>query len=270
MRLVLLALLLLGCGPKKQTTMTLIGPDGTTITTDDLAVGMAALLMEEGLNHLQAGELEQAEHKIGLVASTTPEGWKPEREIGGTLHIAFFDQEQFLARVAWEKSQGLERDLVWDEPSYAEAWFWLGWLAVHHGDFDLAAERLDTALALEPDSPAIMVERSLVLSQQRRYEESLALYERALTARPWITATEKGKALRGSGFQLIELGRLDEAEEAFRQSLEVEDTRLARSELAYIEHLRQGGEPLGGVVVDNPNEDGMGESTQSGQDTKGK
>jgi Flp pilus assembly protein TadD len=46
-------------------------------------------------------------------------------------------------------------------------------------------------------------------------------------------------ALRGMGFSLIELNRLDEAERAFKQSLDIDPTNaVALNELAYIKDLR--------------------------------
>ena len=47
---------------------------------------------------------------------------------------------------------------------------------------------------------------------------------------------------RGLGFTMVELGKLDEAELAYRQALKISarDT-LSQSELAYIARLRAGG-----------------------------
>lgn len=49
-------------------------------------------------------------------------------------------------------------------------------------------------------------------------------------------------ALRGIGFSLIEIGRLDEAEGALRESLDLDPGNpMALSELEYIDHLRSQG-----------------------------
>ena len=58
--------------------------------------------------------------------------------------------------------------------------------------------------------------------------------------RPWASSQQKGRALRGQGINLIDLGRLEEAEAAFQRSLEVEPNHpSAPHELGYIAHLRQ-------------------------------
>jgi Flp pilus assembly protein TadD len=47
---------------------------------------------------------------------------------------------------------------------------------------------------------------------------------------------------RGRGFVLTELGRLDEAEAAYRESLKIEpDSERAKNELQYIARLKAGG-----------------------------
>lgn len=52
-------------------------------------------------------------------------------------------------------------------------------------------------------------------------------------------ARQIARALSGKGVQLIDLERLDEAETALRQSLELEpESEIARNELEYIEQLR--------------------------------
>ena len=50
---------------------------------------------------------------------------------------------------------------------------------------------------------------------------------------------QKGAALRGMGFALIEQGKLDEAEKKYKESLKADpDNKLALSELEYIKKLK--------------------------------
>ena len=52
--------------------------------------------------------------------------------------------------------------------------------------------------------------------------------------------------MRGAAVALVDLKRLDEAEELLKKSLElVPDNEAAKQELRYIEHLRKGGVPTG-------------------------
>ena len=89
--------------------------------------------------------------------------------------------------------------------------------------------------------PLILSERGIALAALKRWDDSLASYDRALAIRG-LVAQQRGILLRGRGFALIELGRLDDAEQAYRESLMVEPNNpRARQELTYIERLRAGG-----------------------------
>jgi Flp pilus assembly protein TadD len=60
----------------------------------------------------------------------------------------------------------------------------------------------------------------------------------------------KARLLRGRGFALTELGRLDDAEEAYRESLVSEPNNpRAAGELNYIARLRTGARPAPGALV---------------------
>jgi Flp pilus assembly protein TadD len=54
---------------------------------------------------------------------------------------------------------------------------------------------------------------------------------------------ELGRALRGKGFVLVELGKLDEAEAMYRRCLAIDpaDTKAA-NELRYVQSRRQSGQ----------------------------
>lgn len=81
-------------------------------------------------------------------------------------------------------------------------------------------------------------------------EEALQEYEAVIARGEEIAPSRRAVALRGRGFQLIELNRLDEAERAFRDSLQIDpDNELALHEIGYIAHLRLGGEPTATEVT---------------------
>lgn len=91
-------------------------------------------------------------------------------------------------------------------------------------------------------SANVMLEMGYIYGQTQRPEEGLAAYRRAL-ARAVKYKTQrnyKAAALRGIGFNLIELRRFDEAETALRESLETEPgNHVALNEIAYIQDLRK-------------------------------
>jgi hypothetical protein len=62
----------------------------------------------------------------------------------------------------------------------------------------------------------------------------------AASIRDWAPPSQIARALRGQGVQLVDLDRLDEAEDALRRSMELEpDSETAHNELSYIRDLRE-------------------------------
>ncbi|MFT4251466.1 MAG: tetratricopeptide repeat protein [Caulobacter sp.] len=137
--------------------------------------------------------------------------------------------------------------------TYGTALFLLGSAAVEARDMKKAAYWLDKGLALQPDNLMLVTEKGMVLTVQRRHADALALYDATFeNASGVLLGDQQGKArlLRAKGFSLIELNRLEEAEAAYRASLEIEpDHGGAKHELAYITKLRAGGEQLGMKLV---------------------
>jgi tetratricopeptide (TPR) repeat protein len=109
---------------------------------------------------------------------------------------------------------------------------------------------LDNGLALPTSIPRwdggesralLITERGVALFLLRRWEDGLANYNSGLTIDS-LDSSMRATMLRGRGFALIELGRLDEAEKAYRDSLVSEpNNRNALTELTYIMRLRAGG-----------------------------
>lgn len=114
-------------------------------------------------------------------------------------------------------------------------------LAVKGNDADAAFKYLDQAEALAPHWAEPLAERAYLVGKLGDRAASLQIYQRAmaLAEKYPSSAYLKPMLLRGMGFALIELDRLDEAEQAFNQSLQLEPgNALARNELRYIEQLR--------------------------------
>jgi Flp pilus assembly protein TadD len=105
-----------------------------------------------------------------------------------------------------------------------------------------ALKVLDHGLALQPDNPVLVSEKGAALAVQRRFAEALSLYDDWFARQGGPEDTPRyARLLRARGFALIELKRLDEAEAAYRQALEIEpDNAGAKHELAYIAELRAG------------------------------
>lgn len=113
---------------------------------------------------------------------------------------------------------------------------------------DDALRVLEAGLALPPAVPglprsmvpALSAERANALGLMGRWQDALVAWERALRL-PELRDPVKARILRGRGVALIELKRLNEAEQSFRSALALEPGNAsAQNELAYIAALRAG------------------------------
>lgn len=210
---------------------------------------------------INQGEGAKAERVLKEGLSRMPPDWKPK--VSGADHIAFafWDVQEFLAYIHCHKTTGEERKVLWMLPSYSKAWHLLAFIAVERREWARALEAIDQALDLEPDHPAAICEKAMILARMNRHQEAYQLYMKAQDIRPWTPSSVKARALRGAGATLIDLGRLDEAQTMLEKSLALEpDNDLARAELAYIDHLRRGGRPTGRRSLsgrDNETAEGM-------------
>jgi tetratricopeptide (TPR) repeat protein len=88
--------------------------------------------------------------------------------------------------------------------------------------------------------PLLTIERGAALSGLMRWQDSLANYDRGLGFER-VLPNQRAVMLRGRGLALTELGRLDDAETAYRDSLVLDpNNQLAARELIYIQRLRAG------------------------------
>jgi tetratricopeptide (TPR) repeat protein len=109
-----------------------------------------------------------------------------------------------------------------------------------------AVRVLDKGLAVSGLSeyrPYLYSERGAALFGLKRWADALQSYDAGLAIESSDTAS-RARLLRGRGFALTELNRLDEAEKAYRDSLVLEPgNERALNELSYIAGLRAGQRP---------------------------
>jgi len=202
--------------------------------------------MEQSFNRradelIAKGRYADAETLLEAAIQRMPAGWSPTREDDHFLSIAFWGQDEFLAHSHYViERKELTKSVAWVDRSYARAWYQLAIVESKQGLFERALFCIDCGLQLEPDHPELWNEKGYLLGRLNRHQEAFDCYVRGASVRVWTPPTQIARALRGQGVQLVELDRLDEAEAALRQSLELEpDSENALNELGYIEDLRR-------------------------------
>ena len=168
----------------------------------------------------------------------------PQVEIRGNVVIVRADDEDSavaLGIAGAMQAQGSNRQVAGRFNTYPMAALLLGSLANEDRDADGAVAALTRGLAIQPGNALLAAELGAAFTLQKKWPEALATYQTALEANPLMGKPALARLLRGKGFALIELGRLDEAEVAYRQSLDAEPGHGgAQHELAYIAGLRKG------------------------------
>jgi tetratricopeptide (TPR) repeat protein len=146
------------------------------------------------------------------------------------------------------RKDGTTRYTVAVHNPYPQISLYLGSYYNEVGKHDDALRVLDEGIALRAtpgtgDSlPHLLSERGAALEALKRWDDALADFDQGL-AIAQMPDDSRARLLRGRGYVLTELNRLDEAEEAYNSSLKLApNNALALNELRYIARLKAGGE----------------------------
>lgn len=148
--------------------------------------------------------------------------------------------------------EGAERaiSVIQSANVYGDIAQFLGSEAIERHRYQEALVFLDRALATQPANWVLLNEKASALQGLRRWSEALDIIDRAMATNDVMLMLHKPPLLRRRGFSLIELGRLDEAREAYEESLRIDpDNEIAKSELAYIARLKAGAPAEDAVVI---------------------
>ncbi len=205
-----------------------------------------AAKVNDALRAYHGGDRETARRLLEEVVANCPEAYVYRFVEDRIEYIKFWDTEEFLTCVAAaedERQRGVTMPdldkIIMLQSAYPRAYFNLGCLAIDDGDAARARDYLETCLRLEPDQPNAFIDLAIIDARQRQPQRAIECYDRALQARPLITASVKATALRGKGTQLIELGELDQAEQQLKASLVYEPANpRTLNELEYIRRMR--------------------------------
>lgn len=130
-------------------------------------------------------------------------------------------------------------------PPWCDAYFLRAYGLIELGRNAQAREALEKAIAMSPRNAHYLVELASLYRSEKKWTEAIARYETAAQlAREFSPSETKvgelGEALRGRGYVLVELGRLEEAETTYKQCLEINSAdKAALAELRYVQSRRQ-------------------------------
>jgi tetratricopeptide (TPR) repeat protein len=193
---------------------------------------------------IQKGKRTEPEDLLKEFVSKIPSEWKPVHVSDTVINIAYWSTEEFMRHAPHYDPDGSKKMVVWATPSYSKAFYLLAFINVERKDWFTAMAFIDQAISLEPDHPLLLCEKALILLHLGRYKEAYDLFTIASEIRPWAPLNQRARALRGAAVALIDLERLDEAEELLKKSLEIEpENKAAINELNYIQGLRKGLKP---------------------------
>ncbi len=133
-------------------------------------------------------------------------------------------------------------DFEWIDWGYKECLQMQAFIAAERRDFASALPILQGLEKVAPMSAGTAVERGYIQNQMGDPSGALSAYKRALeiSHRYQSQRQYQAAALRGIGYALVELKRLDEAERAYQDSLKIEPNNpIAQNELAYIRELQK-------------------------------
>ena len=130
-------------------------------------------------------------------------------------------------------------------PAWCDAYFLRGYALIELGRTAEARAALERAVQLAPREAHYRSELADLYAREKNWNQALAAFDAsANVAEESVDKEHKnaelGRALRGKGFVLVELGRLDEAEAMYRRCLALDPAdRKAMNELRYVQSRQQ-------------------------------
>jgi tetratricopeptide (TPR) repeat protein len=129
--------------------------------------------------------------------------------------------------------------------AWCDAYFLRGYALIELGRTGAARAALERAVQLAPREAHYRSELAELYAREKNWNEALAAFDASATVAEESVEKERknaelGRALRGKGYVLVELGRLDEAEAMYRRCLALDPAdRKAMNELRDVQSRQQ-------------------------------
>ena len=203
-------------------------------------VGSKENILNIASSMMGEGKRSEAEKLLKDFVSEMPLDWKPVNVSTTSIDVAYWSMEEFMIHASHCNPEGSKKIVNWVGPSYSKAFYLLSFISVEQQDWPKAMLYIDQAIELEPDHPFILCEKAMILLHLGSYQEAYDLFIKASEIRSWAPKPQRARALRGAAISLIDLKRLDDAEDFLKKSLDIEpENEVALNELSYIEKLRK-------------------------------
>ncbi|HMV99207.1 MAG TPA: tetratricopeptide repeat protein [Acidobacteriota bacterium] len=202
---------------------------------------------------IRDGQLDEAAARLREVIAHAPDNHFSRFEIEKKLYIKCWDRAEFEYLVFLQQKTGDDRTLIWIPNAYPRAYYYLSLILMRQNQFQEALEYLENGAAFEPKNPRFLLDKARAHGFLGHPQLAVQLYEQVLAMGVLILPALRAIAFRGKGVQLIELGELDQAEQALKQSLAIEPhNALAANELNHIANLRKSKHPGSLLVAPMP------------------
>jgi len=209
--------------------------------TQCIAAEDSGSLLSNAIASIDKGEFNEAKLSLQAMLEGMPKDWKAIDEKDDGIHVAYWDKEHFLACSNRYRQRNGTKFIVWSHPSYAKAYYLLAYMSIESKNTNEAEIYINKALELEPNNPILLDEKGIILQHMGDHDTAIKSFNSVIDSTECVNNHEKAKALRGKGISLIELGKLDDAENAFKESLAISpNNKVALNELRYIHLLRSG------------------------------
>lgn len=125
---------------------------------------------------------------------------------------------------------------------WSYAYYYKGYALIELNEMARAKAALERAIALTPTAAMFLSELGHVYQAEKDWNKALTIFGEAEKVSDFSAdpTRAKGRALRGIGFSLIKLGKLDQASNAFERALTLDPSDAkAKNEMDYIAALRK-------------------------------
>ncbi|TDF35627.1 tetratricopeptide repeat protein [Alteromonadaceae bacterium M269] len=197
----------------------------------------AESLLDDSYQHLDSGKVTFA---LATLLKAEKQCNEKHADNSNKIFVARSPDERFfyLLQATFEEvATSVEKSLC------ADVHYLLGYTYVELKNLDNALKHVTKALEFSPVNAAYLSELGHIYQLQGDFQKALNTYKQAeenadaFSPAP-LKQEELGRAKRGIGYSLIELGELEQAKAKFNEALALNpNDNNARAELAYINSL---------------------------------